>query len=537
MLEKVQEKTGRRKGWDMNLLYIDLFCGAGGTSTGVFESGAARVVACVNHDAGAIKSHEANHPGVLHFTEDIRTLNTAPMVSRLNEERKRNPEAKIVLWASCECTNFSNAKGGKPRDPDSRSLAEHLYRYITAIDPDYVQIENVVEFLDWGPLIEVNGKLTPDKKKKGESFNKWFHHIKEMGYFGEWRVLNAADFGAYTSRKRLFIQFAKEGLPITWPIPTHDRQSWKACREVLDLDNFGQSIFLRNKQLCDATLKRLTEGIRKFAAPQFVVRYMSGPGHVHDIDKPCVTITTEKNLYIATSRFITRYFSGAGHNTSIDNPCGTLTTVPHQYPVTVTFIDNYFGHGFSSSINDPIGTICTKEHRYPVTASFLANYYSGGGQLRSISSPSPSLTTVAKPRLVQCRFIDQTFGQSKPVGIEAPAPALLTNTHYNVITGLESPAPFISMENGKVIYDLYENDSESMVELKKTMMEYGIGNIYMRSLTIEESLELMGFPKHYKLIGTKTQQRKYIGNAVEVNMAKHLVLALANSIREEAKVA
>lgn len=87
------------------LLYIDLFCGAGGTSTGVnsarlHDEPCADVIACVNHDAKAIASHAANHPNALHFTEDIRTLELSPLISHIAECRKDNQEALIVLWAS-----------------------------------------------------------------------------------------------------------------------------------------------------------------------------------------------------------------------------------------------------------------------------------------------------------------------------------------------------------------------------------------------------------------------------------------------------
>ena len=141
----------------MNLLYIDLFCGAGGTSTGVNTARlngnqCAEVIACVNHDANAIASHAANHPEALHFTEDIRTLDLNLLSSHVDACKKKYPEALIVLWASLECTNFSKAKGGQPRDADSRTLAEYLFRYIEAIDPDYIQIENVEEFMSWGDV-------------------------------------------------------------------------------------------------------------------------------------------------------------------------------------------------------------------------------------------------------------------------------------------------------------------------------------------------------------------------------------------------
>lgn len=136
----------------INLLYIDLFCGAGGTSSGVEYARVdgekcAEVIACVNHDKNAILSHQANHPDTLHFTEDIRTLELGPMMAHLAAKKAEYPEAHVVLWASLECTNFSRAKGGQPRDADSRTLAEHLFRYIEALKPDYIQIENVEEFM------------------------------------------------------------------------------------------------------------------------------------------------------------------------------------------------------------------------------------------------------------------------------------------------------------------------------------------------------------------------------------------------------
>ena len=142
----------------IRILYVDLFCGAGGTSTGVERARlggrkCAKVIACVNHDANAIASHAANHPNAQHFTEDIRTLNLAPLKGHVEKERRRYPKAKVVLWASLECTNHSRAKGGTSRDADSRTLAEHLFRYIEELQPDYIHIENVVEFMEWGPLV------------------------------------------------------------------------------------------------------------------------------------------------------------------------------------------------------------------------------------------------------------------------------------------------------------------------------------------------------------------------------------------------
>jgi DNA (cytosine-5)-methyltransferase 1 len=166
----------------IDLLYIDLFCGAGGTSTGVESARingeqCAKVIACVNHDANAIASHAANHPEAMHFTEDIRTLELSPLVTHVQRMKQLYPEARLVLWASLECTNFSKAKGGQPRDADSRTLAEHLFRYIESLNPDYIQIENVEEFMSWGPMDE-NGR--PISMNKGEEI---------MGFPKDYRLI------------------------------------------------------------------------------------------------------------------------------------------------------------------------------------------------------------------------------------------------------------------------------------------------------------------------------------------------------------
>ena len=263
----------------ISLLYIDLFCGAGGTSSGVEYATVdglkcAEVIACVNHDPNAIKSHAANHPKTLHFTEDIRTLELDPLVRHVKKMKQQYPEARVVLWASLECTNFSRAKGGQPRDADSRTLAEHLFRYIEAINPDYIQIENVEEFMCWGELDE-HGK--PVSKHKGTDYLRWVMHVQQYGYDYDWRLLNAADFGAYTSRKRFFGQFARKGLPIAFPVQTYAKNGddggmfkmyhkWKPVREVLDLDDEGESIFQKKKPLCEKTLERIYAGLVKFVA-------------------------------------------------------------------------------------------------------------------------------------------------------------------------------------------------------------------------------------------------------------------------------
>ncbi|MDE5869047.1 MAG: DNA cytosine methyltransferase, partial [Muribaculaceae bacterium] len=415
----------------INLLYIDLFCGAGGTSTGINTARldgeeCAKVIACVNHDANAIASHASNHPGAMHFTEDIRTLELSPLVSHLQKCWKENPGALTVLWASLECTNFSKAKGGQPRDADSRTLAEHLFRYIEAINPDYIQIENVQEFMSWGD-VDANGK--PISMDRGRCYLRWVRNVKKYGYNFEHKILNAADYGAYTSRKRFFGIFAKKGLPIEWPEQTHcrkrssaslfgnDLETWKPVSEVLDFTNEGESIFTRKKPLSENTLERIYAGLIKFVAggrDAFIVKYnsMSRKGRYipPSVDDPSPTVACQNRLALATVCFLSKQFSGDPYskNTSVEDPAGTITTIDHH-----AFISVHYGNGYNKDIEDPAPTLTSKDKLSLVSIRFLDNQY-GNGRPTSIESVSGCITTNPKQQLVTCdRFLmNPQFGSA-----------------------------------------------------------------------------------------------------------------------------
>lgn len=115
-----------------------MFCGAGGATAGIVRSKFADVIWAINHDEKCIKAHKANHPETKHYTEDITELDVSVLAP------------VDILWASIECTNYSNAKGGGARDADSRMLAFQLFRYALHCNPDFIIIENVREFLAWG---------------------------------------------------------------------------------------------------------------------------------------------------------------------------------------------------------------------------------------------------------------------------------------------------------------------------------------------------------------------------------------------------
>ena len=551
------------------LHYVDLFCGAGGTTTGVEQAHiddvkCADVIACVNHDPHAIASHLANHPLARHYTEDIRTLDVAPLAELCNRVRGEHPKDFIVLWASLECTNFSKAKGGMPRDADSRTLAEHLFRYIEAIRPDYIQIENVEEFMCWGDLDE-QGR--PVSKDKGRCYVRWINNVKRYGYDFDYRLLNAADYGAYTSRRRYFGLFARHGLPLAFPHQTYAKygdegglfnqyRKWKPVREVLDLDDEGDSIFGRKKPLCEKTLERIHAGLVKFVAggknqyDAWLLKYNStnrkGQHNAPSLDEPCPVVACQNRLGIVKCHFLSLYYGGAEHNQSIDEPSGTVTTKDHH-----AFVSVQYGNGYNRSIDDPAPTLTCKDRVELITSQFLDMQYGNGGP-KSLQEPSPAVTTTPKQKLVTCRsWLANTNFNNVGSSLDVPAPVVTANRkhHYLVnpqyasaggsidkpcftlIARMDKMPPYlVSTENGNVGIAIYEDDSPMTQQIKLFMAAYGIVDIKMRMLKIGELKKIMGFPEDYKLVGSQAEQKKFIGNAVEVGMSRVLCEALFQAL-------
>ena len=584
---------------DIELFVIDLFCGAGGLSEGVEEARldgnrCGKVVCCVNHDKNAILSHDANIPDALHFIEDIRTLELSPISTIVERIRQLYPDAMIMLHASLECTNFSKAKGGQPRDADSRTLAEHLFRYIDVIDPDYIQIENVEEFMSWGDMDE-NGK--PISMDKGRLYQKWVRNVKKYGYNFEHRILNAADFGAYTTRKRFFGIFAKKSLPIVFPEPTHCKggrqdmfsrlEKWKPVKDVLDFSDEGTTIF-REKPLAEKTLERIYAGLIKFVAggkDAFLSRYntVRPQDTCKSVDEPCGVLTTENRFAKVQVSFLSKQFSGhpESKNVSVEEPAGAITCKDHH-----VFVSAYYGNGHNHSVDLPAPTVTTKDRmaliesrfmcsynfkdtgkdinqpcptlltkdRLSLVSPFFMNQYSGGGQVSDINSPCPAVTTTPKQNLVTCQpWIMNTAFSNVGSSIEEPSQTITANRkwHYlmnpqfnsaggsvdspcfTLIARMDKMPPYlVATESGQVAIEIYDNDSPMTVKIKEFMALYGIVDIKMRMLRIPELKKIMGFPEDYVLIGTQADQKIFIGNAVEVTQARKNTEALCKVLRK-----
>jgi len=517
-----------RKCPDYDLFVIDLFCGAGGVTTGVESANTggrkyAKVIACVNHDPKAIESHAANHKDVLHFTEDIRTLELSGMKELVDAVRKNHPRSRVWLHASIECTNFSRAKGGMSRDADSRTLAEHLYRYIDILSPDIITIENVEEFLTWGPLIEkvrpdgtrvmvksgdrMKVAMLPDPEHKGEYYRQWTEKVCSFSYHYDYRILNSADYGAYTSRRRYFGFFARKPEDIVFPRPTHakdpcanifeqDLRKWLPVKDVLDFTDEGSSIFDRNKPLVEATLKRIKSGLFKFVGDKsrhFLSKAYGGNPDEKNIpvSQPAGSVTTKDH-----HQFVSAYYKrGAMYPTEEPAPSYAL-----RDRMSMVFIDNQYGNGKPSSINGPTGTIMINPKQTLIEARrFIINPYSFKSDGATIEAPSP----VVIARQDKCPL---GLATAKP---EGKLPSFITQN-----------------EDGSLVYNIYPEDSETMRDIKVFMCENGIVDVTMRMLRIGELKKIQGFPDDYILVGTQQEQKKFLGNAVVTVMARALCEAI-----------
>lgn len=566
---------------DPLFLIVDLFCGFGGTTKGFVDaringSDIAKVIACVNHDHKAIQSHWLNNTDVKHFEEDIRTLDLTELIKIVAYWRSVYPNAYLILWASLECQHFSKAKGGKARKGDSRTLAQHLFRYQKALKPDYIQIENVVEFMSWGPL---DSKGKPLSRKNGQDWVKWRNKMNTFGYYDQWKELNSADYGAYTSRNRLFGCFAKHGLPIVWPVPTHSKKEnfsmhgnlkkWMPVKDVLDFSDEGLSIFGRKKPLSNKTLERIYAGLVKYVAngdKAFISKYYSGKpkGKVISVDGPAGTITTGDGQSLIQPEFLLKYnsMSSKGIHTppSVNQPCPVIAAQPRIGLVQPQFLTHYYSNGGElSSIESPAPVIPTKARTALIQPIYFIDKHFSKSQNQSIDNPAGTLMPTDKHRLVEATpFIMPTNFNNLPKSIEEPAPTLTASRRHHYIvnpshgghtTSIDAPCPVIiarqdkaplsmvECEGGNIRIPVYEGDPEILIRIKEFMVIYNLIDIKMRMLRVKELLRIQGFSDKYKMVGNQSDQKKYIGNSVHPLVPKFWAEALGARLTENKKAA
>lgn len=403
------------------ILAADLFCGAGGSSTGLVQAAHERDrrldLLAVNHWRVAVDTHTRNHPWARHLCADLGQVDPSKAV----------PGGRLdILIASPECTHHSNARGGKPCSDQSRASAWHVLHWVERLRVERVLLENVREFEGWGPLGD-DGR--PDKTRKGETFLAFVAALRSLGYTVEWRVMNAADYGDATCRRRLFIQASRSGKP-TWPDATHAGR-WRPARDVIDWALKGESIFSRKRPLTPRTLDRIEAGLRKFGGEPFIAvlrgtKPSQAGAWAKPMSDPLGTISAGGiHAALCEPFLVPMEHSGRQPVRGTDVPLPTITTAKGGsfglcQPFVLQVAHAGSDHTRVRSMDDPLPAI-PAGHRgeLAVCQPFLTKYYGSGTGARPVTEPLDTITAKDRFALVEPLGMDIRFRMLQPKELAA----------------------------------------------------------------------------------------------------------------------
>ncbi len=455
-------------------IVVDFFCGGGGAGTGL-EMGLGRAVnVAKNHSPQAISMHTVNHPGAQHFTTDV-----------FEGDPDTECGGKAVGWfhMSPDCTHHSQAAGGQPRKREIRNLSWIGLKWAGKKRPRVISLENVKQILQWGRLIAKRDKATgrvvklggdvaapgevvpvgqqfliPDPKQRGRTWRRFVALLEGMGYVVEWKVIKACDFGAPTSRERLFMIARCDGQPIIWPEPTHAKnpvkgqQKWKTAADCIDFTDLGKSIFGRKKDLAPATLRRVAKGMKKFvidSAAPFIVPIANWSGEtVQSTDEPLRTVTSypKGGAFSVVSPVMVTAAHGEGKPGGVQrwgdgckssaDPLGTVTASGGHSFAMATLIQSGYGERPGQGprvpgLDQPLGTVVAGGVKHALTSSILVG---AGGPVYAghpVTADQPVGTLMTRShRAVATAFMAQMnggFNTTDAKSIEDPM-TTVTNT-------------------------------------------------------------------------------------------------------------
>lgn len=498
-------------------LVIDNFAGGGGASTGIEMALGRPVDIAINHDPEAIAMHEINHPHTKHYCESVWEVDPREITQGRPVD---------LAWFSPDCKHFSKAKGGKPVKKEIRGLAWVAIRYAATVRPRVIMLENVEEFVTWGPLAD--GRPCP--KNKGRTFNSFVNALRRHGYQVEWRELRANQYGAATIRKRLFLIARCDGLPIVWPSPSHlaassaevktkQAQPQRLAADIIDWSLPCPSIFSRKKQLAEATLRRIARGIQRY-------------------------VIDAKHPFLAphTGAFITEHANGTSQrNMPIDGPLRTICAEVkggHFAVVAPTLVQIGYGEREGQAprvpgLDKPLGTVVAGGQKHGLVAAFLAKHYGGNykGPGSAMEEPAPTVTTVDHNALVTSHLLklrNNCDGQD----LREPMHTLTTGGHFGEVRAflMKYYETAVGQPLDEPLHTITTKHRMGLVMVKGE--PYQIVDIGMRMLEPHELYAAQGFPADYihdrtltnpKL--SKSSQVRMCGNSVCPPVAAALVRA------------
>jgi len=372
-------------------IIVDNFAGGGGASTGIEAATGRDIDVAINHDEEAIAMHTANHPRTRHHCQSIWSIDPLDAVTI-----DGTPQPVRLAWFSPDCTHHSNARGGKPREKGIRDLAWVVVSWVERLGPKLkpavIKVENVEEFLTWGPLDD-EGKRIPGRN--GEEFAKWIAALRRHGYKVEWKVLKASRYGTPTFRKRLCLIARCDGLPIIWPEETNGPGTpapYRTAAECIDWSIPCPSIFLTKEEgraigvkrpLADATMARIAKGIQRYvidAAQPFIVNLTHhGSERVESVEEPFKTITAAQRGEKALVVPIVSYAQQGGGNRSVEDPMHTIcASIKDQNTVVAAHIMTMRNSGKPfNGADEPVHTITAHGAHLNVIAAHITKFHEG----------------------------------------------------------------------------------------------------------------------------------------------------------------
>ncbi len=446
-------------------LIVDNFAGGGGASTGIEQAVGRPVDIAINHDPEAIAMHRVNHPSTVHYCESVFKVEPTEITGN---------QPVGLAWFSPDCTHHSKAKGGAPRSPRVRGLAWVVIRWAKRVRPRVIMLENVEEFADWGPLTE-DGKPCP--RGRGKTFTLWLNQLRRFGYKVEHRELRACDYGAPTTRKRLFVIARCDGLPVVWPEPTHGpgRLPYRSAAECIDWSLPCPSIFKRSRPLAENTLRRIARGVMKYVVnsgnPFIVPLTHTGDARVHPIDEPVRTLTTANGgelALCAPTLVQTGYGEREGQAPrvpGIDKPLGTVVAGGQKHALVAAFLAKHYGGNETPGVaaDRPTDTITTQDHHGLVASTItkLRGTNTGHGTDEPLQTIAAHGTHFAEVRALLLKF----YGTDQDPRLTEPMHTVTTRDRFGLVT--------VAGE------------------------QYAIADIGMRMLQPRELYRAQGFPDSY----------------------------------------
>ncbi len=507
-------------------LVVDIFAGGGGWSTAYEIATGQHVHDSINHDANALSMHAVNHPQTRHHISDVWEV--CPY---------RIADGRPVGWLhlSPDCTDHSQAKGGQPRRKNIRALAWVTVRWAGTVKPDIISLENVVQILKWGRLIAkrdpatgrvvkldgtvaepgervpVQGQyLVPDPKQQGKHWRRLVAILRGMGYIVEWRELNAADYGAGTTRTRLFMMARRDGQPIVWPEATHfknpakGQQRWRAAADGIDWSIEGRSIFNRSRPLADATMRRIARGMKRYvldSADPFIVPIANWSRDAsHSTRQPISTVTAKPRG--GSHAVVAPVLAGVGGRAGqseprpASDPHYTITRKGDSAIIAPVLVQAGYGErdGQAPRCLDhqqPLGTVTAGGIKHALATGFMVQANGGynttpAHDLRRAASTitnSGSQQQLITAHLTTLRQHSTGTAASEPLTTMAAAgqhhgliAAHLTAMSQNVVgSELREPAQTVlagATRYGLVEYDLSPDDEAGALQVAAFLMRY-----------------------------------------------------------------